>query len=366
MRLLLLLGLFAGRALLTGQAEMGPFKDLAARAAAARDANRPAQAIDLYKQALGVNPKWAEGWWFLGTLLYDGDRYADGRDALAHLIALEPNAAPALQILGLCEFETGDYEQALGHIQKGMASGSPAPQMEAVLRFHEAMLLTRTSQFDRALTEYGWFVRKGIQNPQLISAIGLAALRAPMLPAAIPAGQGDLFEKAGKAAYFSMGGDLAGAHAALTDLLKQYPEAHYVHYLYGCFLLPTEPATGMDELRRELEVTPGSGAANAMLAWIFLRRDDVSQAAPFAKLAADHDPKASLAQYVFGRTLLEQGDVKEAIVHLEAAESIDPANLETHVSLATAYSKAGNPAEARRERQASLALWEGKGASANP
>lgn len=366
MRTLLVLGLWGWGVVLAAQTDAAGFQELATRAAAAREANQPAQAIELYKQALEANPKWAEGWWFLGTLLYDGDRYAEGRDALTHLIALQPEAAPALQILGLCEFETGDYAAALSHIQHGMAAGSMTPQMEGVLRFHEAMLLTRTGQFDKALTAYVWFARKGVRNPQLTAAMGLSALRMPLLPAAIPAEQADLFDKAGKAAYASMAGDFASAHAALLDLLKQYPRAHYVHYLQGCFLLATDPESGVEELRRELEITPGSGAANAMLAWTFLQRGDGIAALPYAKTAAENEANASLAQYVFGRALLEQGDVKSAIVHLQSAESIDPTNLDTHVSLATAYSKAGEPAEARRERLTSLALWEGKTAPATP
>jgi tetratricopeptide (TPR) repeat protein len=348
------------------QTELADFQSLSARATAARDSNDPSRAIELYKQALESNPKWAEGWWYLGTLLYDGDRYSEGRDALLHLVAVQPSAAPALQILGLCEFETGDYADSLAHIQRGMAAAPPTAAMEAVLRFHEAMLLTRTAQFDKALTEYVWFVRKGIQNPQLTVALGLAALRSAMLPKDIPDNRRDLFEKAGKAAYLSMAGDLPGARAALSELLKQYPDAPYVHYLYGCFLLAADPEAGMDQLRRELQLTPDSGAADAMLAWILLQRGDIAASLPLAKAAAEHDATASLAQYVFGRALLEQGHVAEAIVHLQSAENIDPSNLDTHVLLATAYSKAGKPAEARRERLASLSLWEGKSANANP
>ena len=267
---------------------------------------------------------------------------------------------------GLCEFETGDYAAALDHIQRGMASASPAAQMEAVLRFHQAMLLTRTGQFDKAITEYVWFTRKGIQNPELVGAIGLAALRTPLLPREIPADKHDLFDKAGKAAYLSMAGDFPGARAALADLVEHYPEAHYVHYLYGCFLLAAEPETGVAELRRELELNPNGGAADAMLAWTLIQRGDVSDALPYAKAAAEHDGSASLAQYVLGRALLEQGEVDGAIVHLQSAEVIDPSNLDTHVSLTTAYSRAGRPAEARRERLQSLALWGGKPASATP
>lgn len=352
--------------LLIGQAERASFEDLAARATAARDSKDPARAIGLYQQALEANPKWTEGWWYLGTLLYDSDRYAEGRDALRRLIALQPNAAPALQILGLCEFETGDYAASLEHIERGMTAEAPAPQMEAVLRFHRAMLLTHAGQFDKALAEYVWFARKGVHNSSLVMAVGAAALRTPVIADRIPTDKRALLEEAGKAAYASMSGDFNSAQAALTDLVQHYPDAHYVHYLYGCFLLAKEPDTAADELRRELKITPGSGAANAMLAWAFLQRGDAAAALPYAKKAAESEAGASLPEYVLGRALLEEGAVDRAIPHLESAETIDPTNLDTHVLLATAYSSAGHPAEARRERLQSLALWEGKAAGEHP
>lgn len=360
------LGLVTCCVLLAQQTESPNFHELARRAADARDSNDSVQAIDLYKQALTANPKWQEGWWFLGTLLYDADRFTEARDALTHLVDLQPNAAPALQILGLCEFETGDYQQALTHLEKGIAGTPPTPQMEAVVRFHEAMLLTRTAQFDKALNAYVWFVHKGIQNPELTIALGLAALRTASFPKDITSDQRDLFGKAGKAAYLSMSGDSHSASVLLTELVKQYPDAHQVHYLYGCSLLAGDPTAAMDQLRQELKITPESAAADTMLAWILLQQGDLAAAFPYAQAAAEHDPTESMPQYVFGRALLEQGEVSKAIAHLQTAENIDTSNLDTHVLLATAYSRAGHPAEARRERLQSLSLWEGKSGVGNP
>src|SRR4051812_6037878 len=53
------------------------FDTLRKRADEARDAGRLDEAAKLYHHALATNPKWTEGWWSLGTLHYDGDRYAE-------------------------------------------------------------------------------------------------------------------------------------------------------------------------------------------------------------------------------------------------------------------------------------------------
>lgn len=341
------------------------FDDAAARATTAREANDVPRAIGLYRQALELNAKWEEGWWYLGSMLYDSDQYAGGRDALRHVVELDANAGPAWALLGLCEFETGEYQPALEHVERGVAAGAATAQMESVLRYHEAQLLTRSGEFDKALKGYAWFAQKRVQNPELIAAIGLAALRRPLLPKEVSSDQ-PLLLLSGEAAYFTMAGDYQDAGQAFGKLLERYPAAHYVHYLYGCFLLAAKRDAAMAELRRELEITPKSGAANAMLAWVLLEQGETEKARGYAEAAAANDPALPLAQYVLGRYLLEQGNIEGGIEHLQLAEKSDSANIETHMSLATAYSKAARPILAREERMETLALLEANGARANP
>ena len=209
----------------SGSAET--FEQLAARATSARDANDIPRALAAYRQALQVKPDWAEGWWFLGTLAYDADQYQQGRDAFAHFVKLDANAAPGWSLLGLCEFETGEPSAALEHIQRGLRlSAGSQNDMEEVLRFHEAMLLTRTGLFDQALGKYIWFARRGIHNPQLLVAIGMAALRQPLLPKDLTGDGPDAAAAAGAAAYAWMGSNfhdadesfrVLGANGAATE-----------------------------------------------------------------------------------------------------------------------------------------------------
>src|ERR1700737_985453 len=57
------------------------FDGIAAQADQARDADNLEQAVVLYRRALGMQPGWVEGWWSLGTILYDRDNYADAARA---------------------------------------------------------------------------------------------------------------------------------------------------------------------------------------------------------------------------------------------------------------------------------------------
>src|SRR5262245_31582474 len=78
------------------------------RADQAREAGQLDEALELYQKALQLQPKWSEGWWDVGTILYERDRYAEARDAFRNLVALSPKRAPAWGMLGLCEFQTRD------------------------------------------------------------------------------------------------------------------------------------------------------------------------------------------------------------------------------------------------------------------
>ncbi len=352
---------------LCGQSSSGDFQDVSARATAARKANDLPQAIELYRRAVQSNPSWQEGWWFLGSLLYDTDQYADARDALRRFIHLDPNAGPGLALLGLCEFETGGYTAALDHIQRALSLGAGSePQMNQVLRFHEALLLTRAGDFDKALQRYAWLVRNGDSSNLLLTSIGIAALRKPMLPKDVHADQTDLFLTAGKAAALTMAGDVKAAQQTYQDLLARYPKASNVHYLYGCFLLGADPAKAIDELKNELAITPANPAAAAMLAWALLRRNDFKEGLPYAERAAREEPKFEIAQFVFGRLLVETGDVKRGIEHLQLAETLNPDDLEAHLSLVTAYSRIGRTEEARRERKLCLQMTKGASPVARP
>ena len=75
-----------------------PARTLAAlrsQAVEAREQNRTQDAVRLYRECVRLQPTWAEGWWYLGSLLYDQNAYAPAREALATLVQLEPQSPPA-------------------------------------------------------------------------------------------------------------------------------------------------------------------------------------------------------------------------------------------------------------------------------
>lgn len=331
------------------------FDEIASKAAEAPEANDVARATGLYKQAVAIDPSWAEGWWFLGTLAYDADRYEEGRTAFARFTKLQNAAAPGWGFLGLCEFETGHFDDALAHIGRGLSLGGLPPDTGKVLRFHQALALTRLGLFDQALRDYLPLVRQGSKDPALAVALGLTALRRPMLPNDVESSRRDLFLAAGKTAYLWISGDISGAEAGLQALLKGFPDEPGVNYFAGTFLLDARPTEAGAAFRRELAVNPASPDARAMIAFTLIRSGDDAAALPLARQAASDGPSTAMARYAYGLLLSRSGD-RAGIAHLEAAVKLDPSNLEYHLALAGAYSKFGRLDAARRERRASIEM----------
>src|SRR5579862_4985246 len=210
------------------------FEELAQQATAARRANRIEEALALYKQALAANAAWPEGWWFLGTLSYSAYRYSDCEEAFGRFLKLDEKRGLAWALAGLCEFETGKYDRALDHLQRGLAQDSQLPpEIDAGVRFHYGLLLTRAGRFDQARRELEPLAQGCDKEPMLLAGIGLNALHDPRVPKDVPPERQDLVTKAGTAtcAWMLRSADRAdnGFHA----LLDGYSNSPGVHYQIG-------------------------------------------------------------------------------------------------------------------------------------
>jgi tetratricopeptide (TPR) repeat protein len=333
------------------QATPSAFDHVVEAATAARERDDVPQAIGLYSRAVQLRPRWPDGWWFLGSLQYETEAYPAGRDALTHFLELVPDAAPAWALRGLCEFETGEYSQSLTDIQRGLSLGAgKQAHDETILRYHEALLLTRSGDFEQALQEYAPFTRSKVSNPELLVGIGLAGLRTPLLPRDLKEDKRDLYLAAGSAAFLFMSGDEAAARQEFQNLFQRFPTASDAHYLYGLLLFPTDPDQAIAEFRRELEIAPSNAAAQLMVAWDALMRNDFSTALAYSEKVMAEEPTLPSARLVLGRGLVETGDVKGGIDLLEKELRLEPDNFEIHLALARAYSKSGRKEDARRER----------------
>lgn len=348
---------------IAAQSRAPSFDEIAAQAVAAQNVNDIPRAIELYKQGVQLNPQWMDGWWALGLLQYQSEAYPSAIDALSHILASNPNAGPALALRGLCEFETGDYPQSLTDLQHGIANGAATdPNNENILRYHEAMLLTRLGKFQDAVKAYSFFAEHKLSNPELLIAIGLAGLHIPLLPENASTDQQPLLTAVGDATFKFMQGDEQAAQSAFDDVFQRFPAAPNVHFLYGNLLYAIGPDAAAAQYKQELDVAPNSLNALTMVTWSLLMSNQAHEALPYAKKLAEEQPEQATAQLSLGRALLDTGDVSGGLEHLEHALKLEPDNLEVHIALAKAYSESGRDDDARRERTLCLQMSENSAA----
>jgi tetratricopeptide (TPR) repeat protein len=174
------------------------FSTLAEAARKAREDGNLEGAISLYRQAVHVRSEWAEGWWYLGTLLYDVDRFAEAVPALRKVTELAPELGAAWSFLGLSEFETKDYFEALGSLEKGVGlANTEDPEIDRVAKFHLALLKIRSGEFEQAQKLLIPQFTSSPVSDHARTALGLLLLRVPVLPRDVEASRDGLISAAG-------------------------------------------------------------------------------------------------------------------------------------------------------------------------
>jgi tetratricopeptide (TPR) repeat protein len=339
------------------------FDSLAASANTARSQGDIPQAIKLYRKATSQDPNWADGWWYLGILQYDANAYAPASEALTHYLALTPDAGPAMALRGLCEFHLSEFSNALGDLERAEALGAAnQPKNAQIIYYHEALLLMRAKRFEEAIGKLKLLVTHGIESEDIAIASGMAGLRMDALPGETPGEQNALLSSAGHAAIDAMLQRGDGGQTAFQAIFAQHPKLANVHYFYGYLLFPTKPKEAVQQFAEELKVSPANARAHAMIAWARELEGNYTGSMDDAKSAIADDPSLPMGQLVYGKALVETGDLAGGLPHLESALRSEPGNLEAHLALVKAYAKLGRSEDARRERLICLAISQ-QGAS---
>lgn len=329
------------------------FNRLAREASRARDENRDDDAIRLYKQGLKIKPSWHEGLWYLSTLLYEKEQYPETRDLLRQFVSYDPEAGPGWALLGMSEFQTREYSRALEHLRHSRSLGlGDRKEMAQSVAYFAAASLTRLEQFDDAMDLLFELANSGRCDIPIQEAAGLAALRMPLTPAEIPRDRRDMVRTAGAAFCAVQMGQRDDAEKEFRTLAETYAKEPGVHYLLGTFLADVRTQDAIQELNRELEISPFNVLARLRLADIYLKQQQPEQAQGFAEDALKIEPGEASTHMVYGEVLAARRDVPGAIRELEKAEQIAPQVVRTRFDLLRAYAAAGRTEDANREKEA--------------
>ena len=328
------------------------FDSLAQRADAARDSERLDEAVVLYKKTLAVRPKWAEGWWSLGTIEYDRNNYRAAASAFRQLLSLTPKDGTVYAMLGLSEFELGQDAAALRHLEEAKRlQVSTNPQLRLVMLYHDGILLLRAGKYQSAETSLGALCRDEVPNDDVVKALGLAVFRlAPKDAPAEGTPGAQVVQRVGQAACISVQKKYDEAHKEYGDVLAEYPEYPNLHYVFGKFLAESNDTAGaVAEFQKEIKNNPQD--INSRLE-IAATQYKINSAAgiPYAEQAVQINPHIPFAHYLLGLLYLDVDEYRKAIPQLEIAEKAFPKDAKVYFALGSAYSRAGRRQDAEKAR----------------
>jgi tetratricopeptide (TPR) repeat protein len=342
-------------------ASASDFATLSTRADAAREAGRLDEAVSLYRRALEVRSTWKEGWWALGTILYEQDQHEDAAQAFRRLVSLDPKNGTAHLMLALCEYQLDADADALAHIQTAKQLGVQTDGgLPNVLTWHEGMLLLRAGRYERALETLQSLVSAGVEDENLELAIGMGVLL--MRPKEAPA-EGSptraIVQRAGRAERHHMAKEFAAAKRDYVAVVQDAPAFPNLHYAYGRFLLATEDLeSGIAEFLKEIEADPRNVRARMQVAAARYRVDSPA-GLPFAREVVKLAPDYPFGHYLLGLLYFDTGDIAQALPELETAARMLPDEAQFQFALGNAYARAGRAKEAARARAAFTRLQKG-------
>jgi tetratricopeptide (TPR) repeat protein len=329
-----------------------PFEELSRRADEARDADRTAEAARFYRAGVELNPLWHDGWWRLGLILSDAGCLDAAREAVRNVVRLKPGAGPGWVLLGLAEYRLGSYEAAFSDLSRGIALGAAsAPEIGRRGLLALTALLLRRGDFTTPSRHFPVLVRIEPDDPELVMACGLMALRRPQLPTEVPPGDREVITAAGRAACAAFAGRADESRRAFRELAERHPTVRGVHFAYGLVLAREGSPDALPVLRRETELFPDHGEAHLETAIALLDRGDARDALEPARAAARLLPESPWSHFTLGRALLACESVGEAVAELEHAGRLDPDLRDVYVALAQAYARAGRTSDVERTRE---------------
>ena len=337
---------------LAAEGQGSAFSRLEERAKKASEENRLEEARRLYARALALRPRWAEGWWSLGTLEYDQDHYSEAAQAFEKLLRLQPSNGTAHAMLGLSQFELGKDEPALKNLLAAERFGIVKDeQLRKVALYHLGVLQLRARKYRDSHDTLEQLAKDGVRTRELIIALGQAALliRPQDSPPAGTEGA-TMIERTGEAEALLATKEFDRAKQIYALLVSQFPNYPNLHFAYGRLLLEThETDEAIQEFQRELNRDPKN--VNSLLEIAAVRYQvDSQDGLKYAEEAVKLAPGLPFGHYLLGLLRLDTGNAAGAIPEFEIAQKAFPREAQVYFSLGNAYARAGRKTEAAKAR----------------
>lgn len=276
------------------QAQVSP--EVAARLEAGADAEQHGdlnQAINEFKKALDLSPSSPVVFFRLGEAYMRERNYAAATAALKRAVELDPNSAPAQQLLGYALLSQGYALEAIPHLDAAHDSGAlGVAQLE-------------TDQPAEAIVNLKDALAKSPNDPDLL--------------------------------YYLARAGAAVASGANERLLSQFPQTARGHQTLGqSYYAAKMFPEAEQQYRRAIALRPDLPGLHLELGEIFVATSQWSQAEKQFQAEGKLQPGNGEAAYRLGNALLQEGKMKDAAAELHRSDSLRPDMPETLYALGRA------------------------------
>lgn len=142
-----------------------------------------AQAEQIYRQILSVQPDHAEALHLLGVVAHSTKHHAQAMELIIHSLRVNPENPSALSNLGEVCLALGRVAEAIGHYLRALQLN---PDF-AIARFNLANAYRENGQFEEAIAEYWETLRRSPDVPEVYNNLGVALAAQGRLDEAIAA-----------------------------------------------------------------------------------------------------------------------------------------------------------------------------------
>jgi tetratricopeptide (TPR) repeat protein len=271
----------------------------------------------------------------------------------------DPTAPGLMQNLGMAAFRLGDFSRSANAFTaalEGDAGQNSAERgkIEVLLGLSQflqqqydqaskAFGSAPDATFSDAHATYAWaFSLAHLNNPQQARSVLARLVTMPISPS----------ERALACQVYDQIEAYEESVACFKRVLREDGNVARAHFELGVALIHLGlPAKAIPELRAEATLGDKQPEVAYYLAYALNEMQEKNEAEQLLQRLVERQPNYTEAQYLLGKILLEKGDAKNSIRHLEQAATIAPDEPFIHYQLQLAYKRDGRETDATREMQ---------------
>src|SRR5882672_5756792 len=278
-------------------------------------------AIAEFRKVTELDPAFADGFISLGQAYIENHDFASAIVPLKHALNLDPDSAPAHQLLGYALLVQGYAAEAIPHLARAKDN----------------------------------------------TAMGIAQIQAGQLPEAVANLQAALAARPNDPDILYYLGRASGllSKQSIDTLLAAYPDSARAHQALAenYFVLRQMPQAEKEFLEA-LRLRPDTPELHLELGLVYAGSSQWPKAEEEFRAQTKLQPGNAEGAYRLGTALLQQGKASEARIELQRADRLQPEMPETLYSLGKAAALAGDPAAAEKALTKLLSIEKGSSLAA--